>query len=197
MTDSAVSPAGPAASDLLGNNSAPAAPPPAPSYRPIGFPEAPAAFDAPEAVAARAEIKEKIQSKEFYKSLIAERERGVTGPASQLWASLHAQGYPAPRQVASTEDVAAQQDARTNEQWNKYFAWINESFQLTPENIAELKAGVVRADVWEWAKAEKQRLIADRGWRRRFFEEGDRTAKEQWSRVTLLLGLKPVKPTAK
>lgn len=119
MTEAATA-AAPAvtASDLLSNNAAPAAPATAPKYQPVGFPVVPAAFDAPPAAAARAEIKEKIVDKEFYKSLIAERERGVTGPASQAWSELHARGWPSPPAVGSQADVDNQAKGRNAEMWN-------------------------------------------------------------------------------
>ena len=125
MTDTAIAPAAPgaAASDLLSRGNS-ASPPAAPSWQPAGIPVTPGAFDAPEAVAARAEIKTKIGDSAFYKELKAERERSVSGPASQAWADLHAKGYPSAPGVSSQADVNAHATARTEEQWNTFFSGL-------------------------------------------------------------------------
>jgi hypothetical protein len=44
-------------------------------------------------------------------ALVAERERGVTRPASQAWADLHAKGYPSSSSIASQADVDSQATA--------------------------------------------------------------------------------------
>ncbi|MFZ0373018.1 MAG: hypothetical protein WAL39_06855, partial [Xanthobacteraceae bacterium] len=65
------------------NSATLAAPPPPPSFMPAGFPVTPPAFNEAAAVAARATIEQRKGDKDFYKLLVAERERGVTGPACQ------------------------------------------------------------------------------------------------------------------
>jgi hypothetical protein len=193
MTDAALAPAAPAAaaSDLPNGGTAPQAPA-APAYRPIGFPETPAAFDAPEAVAAREEIKAKIGDKEFYKSLISERERGVAGPASQLWDRLHKAGHPSPTGVTSQADVNVQANARNAEMWDGYIAALKQRSALTAEQEAEIRSGVVHESAYAWAREEKDRLIKDRGWYRRLLD-GDRQANRDWTLVTSILSLRPVK----
>jgi hypothetical protein len=162
MTDAAVAipSVAPATSDLLNSS---AAPPPAtaPKWQPTGFPIAPAAFDAPEAVAARAEIKEKAGDKDFYKSLIAERERGVTGPASQAWAELHKRGWPSAPAVLSQADVDSQAVSRNAELWNAHIADLKTRFPLTEQQEAEIRSGVVDEKSHQWAHEEKDRLIKD------------------------------------
>ena len=163
------------------------APAPAPSSQPVGMPVTPAAFDAPEAVAARTEIKARINDKEFYTKLKAQ------DPAAHAeWSRLHAAGYPPPQQIASVEDVNSQAAARNEEQWNSYFAALQGRFPLTEENRAELRAGVIRADLHAWARDEKDRLIKDRGFRTKVLD-GDRDANRQWGIITSMLSLRPVK----
>jgi hypothetical protein len=180
-----------ASSDLT----APAQPatPPAPQWRPQGFPTAPASFDAPEAMQAREQIKELIGDRTFYEQLKSERERGVMGEASQKWANLHKAGWPSAPGIASPEDVSRQQDARNEEAWNSYIAALNQQFQLTPENIAEIRGGVISEQWHRWARDEKDRLIRDKGFYRRLLD-GDRQARKQWGTVTAMLSLRPVKP---
>jgi hypothetical protein len=91
------------------------------------MPVAPATFDSPEATAAREEIKAKIGDKEFYKSMMAERDRGVTGPACQAWADLHKRGYPS-QDTTSHEGVTAQEGARNAEMWNGYIGALKQQF---------------------------------------------------------------------
>jgi hypothetical protein len=172
--------------DLL---NAPAAPAAKPVYMPEGFPVTPPSFNSPEALAARETIETRKADREFGKKLLAKDPA-----ATAEWVGLHKAGYPAPQQVASAEDVNAQEAARSAEQWNKFFGWMRQSFNLTPEMEAELQGGVIRADLHQLAKEEKDRMIADRDWRKRYFD-GDRKAREEWSRITLALSLKPVKPT--
>ncbi len=192
MTEAATAaPAGVTTTDLL-SSSAAAATLPAPSFMPAGFPVTPPAFNAPEAVAARAEIDTLKSDKEFYAAMKAERERGLTGPASQRWSDLHRKGWPSPAAITSQADVESQATARNSEEWNKYFGWLRQQFRLTPENEAELRAGVIRADLHQWAKEEKDRLVRDQAWRRRMFD-GGRKEVEEWSRITLMLSLRPVK----
>jgi hypothetical protein len=151
-------------------SSAPAAPPPAPAapqsppaplpYFPEGIPSTPAAFDAPDAVAARAEIKAKIGDRDFYKALIAERERGITGPASQLWSSLHARGLPSGPAIDSPAAVEAQANSRDAQAMNSYVQWIRQTVPgLTDAQEAEIRAGAANKQSHAWTRAEKDRLI--------------------------------------
>lgn len=191
MTDTTVG-----AADLLSSSSsaAPGVPAaaPAPSWRPAGMPVTPAAFDAPEAQAARAEIQTKIGDKEFYQVLKAERERGVTGPATTRWAELHKLGWPAPTAITSPNDVRAQADARLEEQWNGYFSALQARFSLTEENRAELRSGVIKPELHAWARDEKDRLIKDKSFRTRLLD-GDRAANQQWGMIVSMLSLRPVR----
>src|SRR5580704_10179404 len=120
MSEAATAPDAPSigASDLLNGGATPA-PAAEPKWQPVGLPVAPPAFDAPEAVAARAEIKDKTGDKEFYKSLVAERERGDYGPACKKWAELHKRGWPsAAPAVSSQADIDSQAAGRNAEMWN-------------------------------------------------------------------------------
>ena len=182
------------ASDLINGNAAPGAQPAPPSFMPAGFPVAPAAFDAPEAAAARAEIKDKIADKEFYKSLIAERGSGVTGPASLAWAELHKRGYPSAPAITSQADVDSQAANRNAELWNAHLADLRSRFPLTEAQELEIRAGVVDERVHRAAVEEKDRLIKDRAFYRRLLD-GDREANRQWGLLTSLLALRPVKRT--
>ena len=160
------------ASALLTNSTAPAAPPP-PSFMPAGFPVAPPAFDEPAAVAARAEINSLKSDKEFYSALKAERERGVTGPASQRWSGLHARGWPTAPAITSQADVDTQASSRNAEMWDAHIAALRTRFALTEQQEAEIRSGVVDEKSHAWAREEKDRLIKDRGFYRRLLD-GDR-----------------------
>jgi hypothetical protein len=188
-------PASPTATstDLLNSSaSSPQPAAPAPSWQPVGMPTTPAAFDAPEAVAAREEIKSRIGDRDFYKALIAERERGNYGPASQAWAELHKRGYPAATAITSAEDVAKQQDGRAAEQWNSYISALKQRFPLSPNQEAELREGVINEDLHRWASEEKARVTRDKAFYRRLLD-GDRGAAQQWGLLTSMLSLRPVK----
>jgi hypothetical protein len=179
-----------ATSNLLNGGAPPAAAavtPAAASHaaQPIGMPVTPIAFDSPDATAARAEIKTKIADPEFYKTLKAEKDRGVTGPASQAWAELHAKGWPAP-----VADASAQAVARAEQQWNAFVA--AQPWPVTPEQEAELRAGVVREDIHKIALQRKDAMVKDKAFYRRLLD-GDRAAKEEWGKVIAVIGLRPVK----
>jgi hypothetical protein len=178
-----------AASDLTGG-AAPAAPAAAPVYRPEGFPVTPAAFHAPEAVAARAEIETLKADKQFYETLQAEKDRG--GPAHQKWAELHARGFPAPTAVASQDDVNAQANARNEQQWNTFFSGLRQQWSITPEQEAEMRAGVIREDLHKLALEQRALMIKDKAFYRRLLD-GDMAAKEKWSRTIAAISLRPVK----
>jgi len=194
MNDTSAAPAAP--SDLLNGGAAPPptapAPAAAPAWQPAGMPVTPAAFDAPEAVAARAEIKSKISDKEFYKALVAERERGITGPASQAWSGLHAKGYPAATAVTSQADVDNQAAGRNAQAWDGYIQALKQRTDLSEAQIAEIRSGVVNETAYAWAREEKDRLIKDRSFRTKLLD-GDRQANRDWTLVTSILSLRPVR----
>lgn len=203
MSEAATAPAAPGigVSDLLNSSSAgrapgalPPAPAPAPKYQPVGFPVAPAGFDAPEAAASRAEIKEKIGDKDFYAAMKAERERGDYGPASQAWAELHKRGWPSAPAVLSQADVDGQAASRNAELWNAHIADLKTRFALTEQQEVEIRSGVVDEKSHQWAREEKDRLVKDRAFYRRLLD-GDREANKAWGLVTSLLALRPVKRT--
>jgi hypothetical protein len=191
LTDTAIAPAAPGAtaSDLLNSGAAPAA---ALSWQPAGMPVTPSAFDAPEAISARTEIDVLKADKSFYKSLLEEKERGVSGPANKKWADLHQKGWPSPTGIASQNDLNAQVVARTEEQWNSFFAGLKAQWPVTPAMEAEMRAGIVREEYRNWALEQRALLVKDRGFYRRLLD-GDMAAKEKWGRVVALIGLRPVK----
>jgi hypothetical protein len=152
----------------------------------------PAEFDHPVAIEARAAIRDKINDREFYKALIAEKERGQSGPRSQEWARLHSVGYPSAAGVASDQDVARQQDARAAEQWDSYIANIKQHYAITPAGEAELRAGRINEETHKWAIEEKGRLVRDKGFYRKLLD-GDRAAARDWKIIQLMLSLRPVK----
>jgi hypothetical protein len=191
MTDTPLAPPPVAFSDLNSPAAPPPAAPPAPSWRPEGFPVTPPAFDAAEAVAARAEIQTKIGDKEFYKALIAEKERGLSGPASQAWAALHKAGYPSPNAITSPEDAAKQADARNSEQWNSYIGALKQQFPLAANQIAEIKEGIVNSELRQAAVEMKDRLVRDKAFYRRLVD-GDVDARTEWARLGIILSMKPV-----
>jgi hypothetical protein len=153
---------------------------------------APAAFDVPETAAARDAIKAKIADKECYQALIAVRQRGVTGLASQEWTGLHAKGWPAPTGATSQADVNMQAAARTEEQRGTLFTGLNAQWPATPENEAEIRGSVVREEIRNWAVQQRDLLVNDKAFYRRLLG-GDMAAKEKWGRVVAIIGLRPVK----
>ena len=190
MTDASIASA--AVSDELPAGATPQPSASAPAWQPAGMPVTPADFNSPEAVAARAEIDAKKGDRDFYKALVSERERGVTGPASQAWAALHKKGWPSPTAIATPADVKAQQDARTAEMWSGYIAALKQRTALSAEQEAEIRSGVVHEAAYAWAKEEKDRLIKDGGFRTKLLS-GDRAANRDWTLVTSILSLRPVK----
>ena len=164
----------------------------APKFMPAGVPLPSAAFDAPEAVQARAMIKEKIEDKEFYKSMIAERERGEFGPACQLWGELHRKGHPSGPAIASQADVDDQASNRNNEMMNAHIANLKTKFSITDAEEAEIRGGTVDERAYRWAQEEKQLLIKDKAFYRRLLD-GDRAANRDWGLITSILSLRPVR----
>jgi hypothetical protein len=147
-------------------------------------------FEAPDAAAARAEVATLKADKEFFKTLQAEGERG--GPAHQKWAELHAKGWPAPIAPVSQDDVNAQAAARNERQWSTYIAGLGTQWQITPEQEAELRAGVIREDLHKQALQQRDLLTKDKAFYKRLLD-GDVAAKEKWARVTAACSLRPVK----
>jgi hypothetical protein len=183
MTDAAIAPAAPgaAASDLL--NRGGAVPPAVPAWQPA----LPIGYDAPEAVSARAEIKDRIADKEFGAKLLRKDEA-----ATKEWDALHKAGYPAPQQITSADDVQAQAAARNEKEWSTFIAALGTQWQITPEQISELRNGVVREDIRNIALQRRDAMVKDKAWYRRLLD-GDRQAKEEWSKVVADIGLRPVK----
>jgi hypothetical protein len=194
MTESnaAVSTPAPGVSDLLNSSAAPQQPPPPPKFMPTGFPVAPPAFNEPTAISARAEIESLKSDKEFFAALKAEGERGVSGPAKQRWASLHAAGFPSPVAIASQSDVDGQAANRSAELWNAHIADLKTRFPLTAEQEAEIRGGVVDERAYAWAVEQKGLLIKDKSFYRKILD-GDRAANRDWGLVTSILSLRPVK----
>jgi hypothetical protein len=184
-------------SELLNGSAAPVVPaaPAAPVYRPEGFPVTPAAFDASEAVSARAEIDSLKGDRDFYQALKAEKERGISGPASQRWQGLHAKGYPASTQVGSQADVDSQASARVEKEWSSFFSGLGQQWAVTPEQIAEIRGGVVREEIRNYAIQQIELMQKDKTFYRRLLD-GDMAAKEKWGRMVAIKGLRPVKGAA-
>jgi hypothetical protein len=150
------------------------------------MPVTPAAFDAPEAVAARAEIDALKSDREFFKQLNAERDRGQAGAALQRWTALHRTGWPSdrPNEPGPAPQVVEQAHAERIIYW-KQFA------DLTPENEAQIRKGEAYINEIERAQADKQRFLQDREWYQRF-KAGDRVARSQWAWVQILLSCRPI-----
>jgi hypothetical protein len=177
MTGAAAAPVG--ASELQSGGS-PAAPAPSPPHSNVPL----------EPEAARARIEVLKGDKDFFGRL-SSSDQAVKQAALQEWTALHQAGFPAPAPV----DAAAygvQVAARSAQQWNEYMGWLKQRIALTPEMEAEVRNGVVREETWRWAREEKDRLVKDRAFYRRLMD-GDRKATEDWERIKLLVGLRPVK----
>jgi 5-formaminoimidazole-4-carboxamide-1-beta-D-ribofuranosyl 5'-monophosphate synthetase len=138
-------------------------------------------------VSARAEIKDRIADKEFGAKLLRKDEA-----ATKEWDALHKAGYPAPQQITSADDVQAQAAARNEKEWSTFIAALGTQWQITPEQISELRNGVVREDIRNIALQRRDAMVKDKAWYRRLLD-GDRQAKEEWSKVVADIGLRPVK----
>ncbi len=122
----------------------------------------------------------------------AERERGITGPASQQWAGLHKTGYPSAPAIASQADIDGQAAARHVEWMNMHIADLKTRCPLTEQQELEIRSGIVDEASHRWAREEKERLIKDKSFYRRLLD-GDRTANKEWNLLISLLALRPVK----
>jgi hypothetical protein len=170
------------------DGSAPASAP-APAQLPAGLPPG---YDSADAVAARAEIQTKIGDREFYKLLVSERERGVTGPASKAWDDLHKRGWPLPNAVASQADVDIQADAQTARAWNGYVSWLKEQFpDLTEQQERDVRAGITNQISHDWAVRQKDLLIKSKDFRLKLLNGGLKE-REVWARINGMLAMKVV-----
>jgi hypothetical protein len=151
-----------------------------------------ARYESPAAQSARTEIETLKADKSFYKLLLEEKERGVSGPANQKWADLHRTGWPAPTAVASQDDVNAQLQSRAAEQMNGSIAALLKIANLSPAMQEEFRRQQPVAK-WEqdFAREEIQRLKRDVAFVRRYLN-GDREASTIFTRMHLLISM----PTA-
>lgn len=164
-------------------------PPVAPAAAPPTAGDLLAAPMTPEA--ARQAIEERKADKDFYKRLSG-NDAELKAAAMAEWTKLHQTAYPAPQQIASTEDVNSQAAARNAERWNSYIGSLKTRFPLSAEQEAEIRGGVIPAEAHAWAREEKDRLIKDPGFRTKLLS-GDRAANRDWGLVTSMLSLRPVK----
>lgn len=120
-----------------------------------------------------------------------ERQAGIAdvrkrlGKRSASWAELHSKGFP-------SSDINTQAVARTEQQWNTFFAGLRAQWSVTPEQEAEMRGGVVREEFRNWALEQRDLMVKDKAFYRRFLD-GDMAAKEKWGRVVALIALRPVK----
>ncbi len=175
------------ASDIAGNNAAPASPAPAQTWRPIGYVEAPPEFNTTVAAEARAKIETLKSDRDFYQKLQQQQPE-----AHAEWRRLHATAYPSPAQPSSPEDVKTQDAARAEEQWSGYFAALQQRFPLTAEQQAEIRRGVITPELHRYARDELDRALKDRAFRVKVLD-GDRQANLQFGLLKAMLGLRPVK----
>jgi hypothetical protein len=133
--------------------------------------------------AARAEIKAKIQEPGFLAKL---KEDPAT---RQRWQELHRTGFPAAESVGAAISIANQEAQRQGAMRETFLASLVEQGGLTPQQIDEIRtrATVTRAE-HDWATTQKDLMMKDAAWRRRFFD-GDRAAKNEWHRVVQLSAL--------
>ena len=138
---------------------------------------------------ARAAIRERINDKAFYERMRSS-DPAVSGPARAEWAGLHAQGFPS-RPPLTAADVGVQEAARSEEQWNSFFAAVRQQFAISDDQMAEVRAGVISPELYRWAREEKDRLIKDASFRKELLVDQKVSAKQRWGLLTLMLGLKP------
>jgi hypothetical protein len=141
--------------------------------------------------AARETIESRKSDREFGKRLLS-ADPEVKAAAQAEWTQLHKTAYPAPQQVASQDDVNAQEAARTAERWDTYIAMMKQHMNLNPQQEAEIRSGVVDEVSYRWAVEEKARLLKDRSFCRDVLDN-KREAKQWWGGVIAILSLKPVR----
>jgi hypothetical protein len=155
---------------------------PAPSTSPVAAPAS--EVMAPQTLTpevAHAQIQALTGDKDFWNRL-----KQKDASAHQEWARLHKAAYP------SDASAAGQEQARTAESWNQYVAGIKQSVPgLSEQQEAEIRAGVTNKQSHEWAVREKELMIKDRAFRVRLLD-GDRDAKELWTRVNAILAMRVV-----
>src|SRR5690242_1570600 len=110
--------------------------------------------------AAQAAIRDRIADRDFGKKLLAKDEA-----ASKEWGELHRQAFPTPHNVATAEDINNQAAARAAQQWNGYIGALKQRFPLTDTQESEIRSGVVNAEVFAWAKDQKEQMLKDRAFR--------------------------------
>jgi hypothetical protein len=84
-------------------------------------------------------------------------------------------GWPTATATTSQSDVNAQAAARNEEMWSGYIAALKQRADLSEQQGAEIRGGVVPEAAHAWTVEEKSRLIGDKGWYRRLLD-GDRQA---------------------
>jgi hypothetical protein len=142
---------------------------------------------------AQAAIKDRINDKAFGDRLRS-ADAAIAAAAKAEWTALHKAGFPAPEPVTA-EAIGVQAAARAEQEWSTFFSAVRKEFAITDEQMREVRAGVIREDLHRKAVEEKDRLVRDRVFYRRLMD-GDREAREKWARITLMIGLRPVKAPA-
>lgn len=168
----------------------PPAPPPAASAAPTPTPSAPTpatpsqVLDAGQSwEQARATIRDILDNpnqKDFRAKVAANEPE-----ARQIWDRLHALGWPQAEAPAPGTPADAQLEKAINDRI------ADLPFAVSKTDRAQMRAGVVWADEHAAARTKLSALAADRGWRQRYFS-GDVSAKEQWARLQLIAGQRPV-----
>jgi hypothetical protein len=130
---------------------------------------------------AQARIAEIKMDKDFFNRL-NQRDQS----AHREWTALHKAAYPSdntPEQQAASRNVEA---------WNSYFGTLRQHVPITPEQEAEIRGGVIRADLHAKAMEERERLRKDKGFQRRW-ADGDQEAVKKWGLLAEIKALRPVK----
>jgi hypothetical protein len=181
MTDQAAV----SSTELFGAAGTTQSPAPAPSWQPIGVPVTPAAFDAPEAVAARAAIQER--QAEFYDRMVVKKDPAALAE----WTALHKAGNPRPSEINTAEDVkayvATDEGRRGYQAHQEHVSWLTREAQLTPQQQYDVnnRTPVSQAEK-DWASAEIEAMKHDKEFYRRL-NAGDRAAKSHWLRMNQIL----------
>jgi hypothetical protein len=136
---------------------------------------------------ARAMIEQRKGDKEWYARIKAQ------DPAAHAeWDRLHKVAYPSAPQVTSISDVTQQADARTARIWNERIAAIKQKIpNLTTQQEAEIRGGVIARDLHAWVKGEIAMQNQDRAWYLRW-KSGDRAAIVQREYLIAMLALRPI-----
>jgi hypothetical protein len=147
-------------------------------------------------VTERAEIDSLKSDRDFGKLLLTKVDYGAVAPpevaaAKARWADLHKKAFPQITEVRSAADVVAQAQQRNAQVWDEYIAGVRQKLDLTADEEAEIRGGVISKDIYQRAVAEKDRCVREKGFLQRL-RDNDPDVAHRWNTLLQILSLRPV-----